>query len=81
MPKLLTWLGKDYYDPWHIRHVDIGDGIVPVRPHTTAGANLGIAEGLTLDHGYWDEWVAMARASRMREIANGRELGLKWMGR
>lgn len=81
MPKMVQWLGKDYDDPKHVHHVDIGDAIVPVRPHTTAGANLGIKEGLGLANGWFDLWEAETRLNREREIQNGKDLGMKWMGR
>lgn len=81
MPKMLQWNGADHTAGDHAHHVDIGDAIAPVRPHTTAGANLGIAEALGLTHGYWDEWEALSRINRERELANGHQYGMKVMGR
>lgn len=85
MPRLLSWKGSSYDDPSHDLHVDIGDAVAPVRPHTTAGANLGIAEGLSLPHGIAGGdlglWEDAARSLREKEIARGKELGLEWMGR
>lgn len=81
MPKLLHWAGADYDDPEHVLHVDLGDAVAPVRPHTTAGANLGIAEALSLSQLPLHQWVERSRIHRAYEIENGKRLGLTWMGK
>jgi 2,6-dihydroxypyridine 3-monooxygenase len=80
MPKLLTWNGADYGDRGV--HLDMGDAVVPVRPHTTMGANLGIAEAISyVTTPTLGEWEANARAKRERQVTRGHDLGSKLLGR
>lgn len=82
LPKMAWWNGADYGGAGV--HVDIGDAIVPLRPHTTAGANAGIQDGLTLpDELSTDtltQWQADRFDVRAGHITAGKELGQKWMG-
>ena len=83
VPEMASWNGRDYGGQG--THFDIGDGIVPVRPHTTMGANLGIKWALALD---WADdradlactWNNYALADYAMWEAKGHELGLELLG-
>lgn len=83
LPLMLTWNGADY-DGYGL-HFDIGDAVAPVRPHTTMGANLGIAEALTLPEAVVNSesariWETKAKDARAIEIARGRQIGFELLG-
>lgn len=82
LPKMAWWNGADYGGTGV--HVDIGDAIIPLRPHTTAGANVGIQDGLTLpdelSRDAMDAWQADRFEVRAGHIQAGKDLGQKWMG-
>lgn len=83
IPKMAAWRGSTYGGEG--LHFDIGDGVVPVRPHTTMGANLGIKWALELGWAsdrsdlaeVWNKYVLQDYTSWQRQ---GHELGIELLG-
>lgn len=88
MPRMAWWYGQTYNQPGRF-HVDLGDAIAPVRPHTTMGANLGLSEAFTLPGAFGkdltlhalNEWEDESRRNRVRQIRHGAALGIQLMGK
>jgi hypothetical protein len=84
LPKFVAWQGLTYGGKG--LHFDVGDGVVPVRPHTTMGANLGLKWALALN---WADdrtdlattWGNYVLADYQTWTDKGRALGLDLMGK
>lgn len=83
MPPLIHWNGEDYGGSGI--HVDAGDAIAPVSPHTGKGANLGVQEALRLPAAFADQaaglkaWVEQTLEERSEQNQLGLERARAWM--
>lgn len=82
MPELIRWRGENFGG--HGQHIDIGDAIAPVSPHTAQGANLGLWEGYTLPSALsgpeaLKAWANRTKAHRATQLQRGLERAQAWM--